>query len=75
MSVGDGERPVTALPGIEAIHGPLVFQIRLFADGHLDFKLPNGPDPIQNEVLFRGWLDKCREAILDHFKGGQRIVS
>jgi hypothetical protein len=77
MSGGDGKkitelRPVPA--DIEAQHGPVVFQIRLFADGHLDWKSPHSPDPAMNEILFRGYFDKVRETIL-HFMTNPRIIT
>lgn len=77
MSVSDGNHPMPRrpLPGIEATHGSLIFQVRLFADGHLDWNAPQGPDPAMNEILFRGYFDKVRETILDFLKsGGSKIV-
>jgi len=76
MSVNGDDKPVGPLPGIEAVHGPVVFQIRLFADGHLDWKAPNSPDPAMNEILFRGYFDKVRDTIIGHLEGqGRRIVT
>lgn len=73
---GDQQTPPGPLPGIEAVHGPVVFQVRLFADGHLDWKAPNSADPAMNEILFRGYFDKVRHTILRHLEGqGQRIVT
>jgi len=65
-------RPVPA--DIEVQHGPVVFQIRLFADGHLDWKSPQSADPAMNEILFRGYFDKVREAIL-HFMTNPRLIT
>lgn len=63
-------------PDIEQEHGPLVFQVRLFADGHLDWKAPHGPDPGMNEILFRGYFDKVRETILAFLtSAGSRIIT
>jgi hypothetical protein len=80
MSDGDGDKaptPLRPLPGIEATHGPLVFQVRLFADGHLDWKAPQSQDLAMNEILFRGYFDKVRDTILEYLKsvGGSRIIS
>lgn len=65
----------SALPGIEAVHGPLIFQIRLFADGHLDWRSPTGPDPVVNEIMFRGYFDKVHDAITQHMQHQGRIVA
>lgn len=72
---GEGERvtPIK-LADIASEHGPIVFQVRLFADGHLDWKAPNSPDPAMNEILFRGYFDKVRETILAFLQRG-RIVT
>lgn len=82
MSVdGDGkDGKVTPLrsvpPEIANHHGPLVFQVRLFADGHLDWVTPVSPDPAINEIIFRGYFDKVRETIFDSLKAtGRRIIS
>lgn len=53
------------LPGIEATHGPLVFQIRLFADGHMEWTSPKSGNPMTDEIVLRGYLDKTRDAIID----------
>lgn len=76
MSVGD-EKVTQLRPApvdIEAQHGPVVFQIRLYADGHLDWKSPQSADPTMNEILFRGYFDKARDAIL-HFMNNPRIIT
>jgi len=79
MSGEDGKKVTELRPAPADIaneHGPLVFQIQLFADGHLAWKSPQGPDPAVNEILFRGYFDKVHDAILDHMKsGGGRIVT
>lgn len=64
-----------AVSDIESQHGPIVFQVRLFADGHLDWKAPNSPDPAMNEILFRGYFDKVRETIITFLTGKSRIVT
>jgi len=81
MSAGDGNkvtelRPVVA-PDIEQQHGPVVFQIRLFADGHLDWKSPQSPDAAMNEILFRGYFDKVRDTIIAYMmsQGASRIIT
>jgi hypothetical protein len=56
-------------------HGPVVFEVRLFADGHLSWKSPQSADPAMNEILFRGYFDKVRDAILAHMTGGARIIT
>lgn len=56
-------------------HGPVVFEVRLFADGHLAWKSPQSADPAMNEILFRGYFDKVRDAILGHMTGGARIIT
>lgn len=82
MSVekGDGDGKVTQLrpapSDIASGHGPVVFQVRLFADGHLDWVTPVSQDPAINEIIFRGYFDKVRETIFDSLKAtGQRIVT
>lgn len=75
MSVNGDQPERKPLSGIEATHGPVVFQIRLFSDGHLDWKTPNGPEASMNEILFRGYFDKCREAILEAMRGGGRLIA
>lgn len=77
MSVGDEKvTPLrSVVSDIESQHGPIVFQIRLFADGHLDWKAPNSPDPAMNEILFRGYFDKVRETIINFLTGKSRIIT
>jgi hypothetical protein len=53
----------------------VVFEVRLFADGHLSWKSPQSADPAMNEILFRGYFDKVRDAILAHMTGGARIIT
>ena len=71
MSVGNGERhPIT----IEDATNPVIFSVIVRADGQLTFKLPDHPDPVMREILFRGYYDKVRETITEKMKSSGRIV-
>ena len=71
MSVGNGERqPIT----IEDATNPVIFSVIVRADGQLTFKLPDHPDPVMREILFRGWIEKIKETIAERMKGGGRVV-
>lgn len=42
----------------------VVFRIVVMRDGSMSWKTPRSGDPMTDEILARGWLDKVRETIL-----------
>lgn len=67
MSVGDGkvhELKVARGLADAAAEEKVVFRIVIYADGTMDWKTPRTEDPLTNEILARGWLDKVRDTLL-----------
>jgi hypothetical protein len=65
MAVGDGNiRRITEKLKEAADEEKVVFRLVVYTDGTMDWKTPHTADPLMNELLARGWLDKLREVVL-----------
>lgn len=61
MSEPNGEaRPSLANDAVVQ-HGPIIFSVIVHADGTVRWTSPKTGDPMTDEILRRGWLDKVRE--------------
>lgn len=46
----------------------VAFRIVVYTDGTMDWKTPQTGDPLTNELLARGWMDKVRDVLLTIMK-------
>ena len=60
MSV-NGEGVPSIADDAVAQHGPIIFSVQVYADGTVRWRSPQTGDPMTDEILKRGWLDKVRE--------------
>lgn len=42
----------------------VIFKIVVKSDGTMEWKTPRTGDPLMDEILARGWIDKARETLL-----------
>lgn len=64
----DGKGPVSLTKLREAAkqldEDQIAFKVIVYLDGRMEWKGPDVGDPLTNELLVRGWLDKVRETLL-----------
>jgi hypothetical protein len=61
MSGPNGEGVPSIANDAVAAHGPVIFSVVVHADGTVRWTSPKTGDPMTDEILKRGWLDKVRE--------------
>lgn len=68
MSVGDGTKLVSLDKLKQAAKQiddeKVIFKIVVNSDGTMEWKTPRTGDPLMDEILARGWIDKARETLL-----------
>lgn len=48
----------------ESAKGPVIFAVQVYASGAVTWQAPKTGDPMMDEIILRGWLDKVREIAL-----------
>jgi hypothetical protein len=61
MSGPNGEATPSIANDAVDQHGPIIFSVVVYADGTVRWRSPQSGDPMTDEIIKRGWLDKVRE--------------